>query len=651
MASGPRRCRRRPASLPRRVRRWTRRLATAGARRSATPDHGARVGVEGVGVLTSSCGARRSRLDRRRRGRRAHGPRPPSGVAPASSTSTWRSSVPRTTVSVSPPFAGRGVKRSMQGVDPVDRLAGGGDDQVAALRSLREPPGSRPRRRAPAGRLAPAGRPPAASGAPRAPGQPPRRGTGARTPRRAPSRSTAWRSPEPGPSATISPPSSRRALTPSRRPSASSRGPPAEPRGRVAVCSRAPETRRPRGPRKPRSAAATKPRLARSAAPAGVGQGDHGGADPDLGVGRRPGERLDLARVDLQQRHAEVAVDPDELRARAAVLGEGHGDPLGADVVSRGQHAVAGDHRSRPEPPAAPDPDHGGAALAGDLGDLRLNLVDHAQGNASSSYLQLASDYAQTAYHPVHARQAANPRALRAPEPTASRRPPASSPSRSRLPGPGRGAGRGRRSLDALDRRRPAVGRQAVRGAAERARRDRAERPLEPPAAAHRAAPGGRRAVLAATGALRLRAHRGRARAGRPAAVAHPVGRAPDRRRHRRPRRVRLLRSRRSGTAPPARSRLPTTRPASSTTPEWRACARVGDRPHLGRRHRGQPLGLAAAWRGFSIGVRTASICSRRPSSHGGNTSVSPRCSGSSSAAKPGLNVAISNSTPLGSRK
>ena len=50
----------------------------------------------------------------------------------------------------------------------------------------------------------------------------------------------------------------------------SSSGPPAEPRGSVAVCSIAPETRLPRGPRKPRSAAATKPRLARRPRPPGL---------------------------------------------------------------------------------------------------------------------------------------------------------------------------------------------------------------------------------------------------------------------------------------------------------------------------------------------------------------------------------------------
>ena len=55
--------------------------------------------------------------------------------------------------------------------------------------------------------------------------------------------------------------------------------------------------------------------------------------------------------------------------------------------------------------------------------------------------------------------------------------------------------------------------------------------------------------------------------------------------------------------------------------------------------------------RGFSSGVTVASIFSRIGSNFGGSTSFSPRCSGSSSASKPGPSVAISNSTPLGSRK
>jgi hypothetical protein len=59
----------------------------------------------------------------------------------------------------------------------------------------------------------------------------------------------------------------------------------------------------------------------------------------------------------------------------------------------------------------------------------------------------------------------------------------------------------------------------------------------------------------------------------------------------------------------------------------------------------------AAAVRGFGSGVSTCSTCSRRCSNAGGSESRSPRCSSCSSAVNPGPSVAISNSTPLGSRK
>ena len=57
---------------------------------------------------------------------------------------------------------------------------------------------------------------------------------------------------------------------------------------------------------------------------------------------------------------------------------------------------------------------------------------------------------------------------------------------------------------------------------------------------------------------------------------------------------------------------------------------------------------------GYAAGVsggRAASIRLRAGSSHGGSTSVSPRCSRSSSTAKPGPSVASSKSTPPGSWK
>jgi hypothetical protein len=60
---------------------------------------------------------------------------------------------------------------------------------------------------------------------------------------------------------------------------------------------------------------------------------------------------------------------------------------------------------------------------------------------------------------------------------------------------------------------------------------------------------------------------------------------------------------------------------------------------------------VRAQGRGSGIGVRIGSTCSRRCSNAGGRISASPRCSASSSTPKPGPSVAISKSTPLGSRK
>ena len=60
---------------------------------------------------------------------------------------------------------------------------------------------------------------------------------------------------------------------------------------------------------------------------------------------------------------------------------------------------------------------------------------------------------------------------------------------------------------------------------------------------------------------------------------------------------------------------------------------------------------LAQLSRGFWIGVRSGSTCSRRCSNAGGSDRRSPSDSRGSSAVNPGPSVAISNSTPLGSRK
>ena len=67
---------------------------------------------------------------------------------------------------------------------------------------------------------------------------------------------------------------------------------------------------------------------------------------------------------------------------------------------------------------------------------------------------------------------------------------------------------------------------------------------------------------------------------------------------------------------------------------------------------RGRPLeSVERHPRGFGSGVNRGSICSRRCSKSGGSESRSPRCSASSSVAKPGPSVASSNRIPFGSRK
>ena len=68
----------------------------------------------------------------------------------------------------------------------------------------------------------------------------------------------------------MNPPSRRTALRPSSLPSGSTSGPPDEPRGSGAVCSIEPATRRPRGPRKPRPVALTRPNVVRRPRPPGL---------------------------------------------------------------------------------------------------------------------------------------------------------------------------------------------------------------------------------------------------------------------------------------------------------------------------------------------------------------------------------------------
>src|SRR6185503_6310885 len=78
------------------------------------------------------------------------------------------------------------------------------------------------------------------------------------------------------------------------------------------------------------------------------------------------------------------------------------------------------------------------------------------------------------------------------------------------------------------------------------------------------------------------------------------------------------------------------------------------ERRRAGRRGRLEHM-MEAEIRHYATGIvsggSTRSICGREASNHGGSTSDSPRCAGSSSTAKPGPSVAISNRTPPGSLK
>ena len=97
--------------------------------------------------------------------------------------------------------------------------------------------------------------------------------------------------------------------------------------------------------------------------------------------------------------------------------------------------------------------------------------------------------------------------------------------------------------------------------------------------------------------------------------------------------------------------------PATRTPPARpRPGARAAGGPGLPHARRPPDLRREAlATRPRRAGSRAASAWPRSAragcSNRGGSTSFSPRCSGSSSVVKPGPSVAISNSTPLGSRK
>ena len=179
---------------------------------------------------------------------------------------------------------------------------------------------------------------------------------------------------------------------------------------------------------------------------------------------------------------------------------------------------------------------------------------------------------------------------------------------------------------ESADRARPGRGRPAAepeRVGHHRALREAAED--DPRADRHAAAPSSQ-AVAALEGRVE-----GRRVGRRDPAEAVPVRAA--RRQRERPAR----RDRRAAAAPGRARRGAGRGRARRRRGRGRGRARPRGSPAAGplerRLERAQ---LVHAARGFGSGVRTGSICARRCSNAGGRTSVSPRCSGSSSIAKPG---------------
>ena len=91
---------------------------------------------------------------------------------------------------------------------------------------------------------------------------------------------------------------------------------------------------------------------------AGVGEREHGCADRRR-LGGLPADRLDVVRLDGEDRDVEVAVDPGDLRGGGAAVVERDRHLVVAQHVGDGQHAVLREHdpgasaqadRRRPDP-------------------------------------------------------------------------------------------------------------------------------------------------------------------------------------------------------------------------------------------------------------------------------------------------------------
>ena len=176
--------------------------------------------------------------------------------------------------------------------------------------------------------------------------------------------------------ARMKPPSRRTALSPSRLPPASTSGPPEEPRGSGAVCSIEPATRRPRGPRKPRPVADTRPKVVRSPRPPGLASASTG-APARRRVAGLPGDGLRVAGVDGDDRHVEVGVRPRHAALGRPPVGERDRHLVAAQHVRDGQHLAVGDDDARAAAPAAAEPDHRGADLFRRVGHRLLESFEY----------------------------------------------------------------------------------------------------------------------------------------------------------------------------------------------------------------------------------------------------------------------------------
>ena len=132
--------------------------------------------------------------------------------------------------------------------------------------------------------------------------------------------------------------------------------------------------RRPRGPRNERPVALNQPERRAQAAPAGVGEREHGLADADragaLGV---PRDRRRVAGVHRDRREVEVGVRAGDPAVLGAAVGERHRHLLAAQHVRVGEDDAVGRDDAGAAAPAAAEADDGGADRFGRAGDRVLS--------------------------------------------------------------------------------------------------------------------------------------------------------------------------------------------------------------------------------------------------------------------------------------